>query len=351
MQLSVPIEEWNQLSDIPIMDVRSPGEYTQGHMVDAHSIPLFSNEERAIIGTLYKQTGREEAMHKALEMVGPHMIGLVEAAKGIAPGKKIKVHCWRGGMRSGSVAWLLNTMGFQEVFTLQGGYKSYRKWILSLYEKDYPLLILGGRTGSAKTEVLKALKQMNESVIDLEAIAHHKGSAFGWIGESEQPSQEQFENNLGEQLFSLRNVENFWLEDESISIGKNRIPIQLFEKLRSATVYFLDIPVEIRIPHLVNTYAAYGDEKLAQSIMKIHKRLGGMNTKLALEGLAKKDYELVARLALKYYDKSYEAGINHRVPNSVVRIHSKTIDPIKNAALILNHKLKNKHGAYQTHTI
>ncbi len=332
---ALDIEDWHRLQDFPILDVRSPKEYEQGHMPPSHSVPLFTDEERAVVGTLYKQIGREQAMDKALELVGPKMSWIVHQSKSIAPDKKIRVHCWRGGMRSGSVAWLLNTMGFHRVCTLNGGYKTYRAWIRSFFERPYPFLVVGGRTGSAKTEVLKILSQSDESVIDLENCAHHKGSAFGWIGEPDQPNQEQFENLLGESLCPFVQSNRIWIEDESEHIGKLRIPLNLFYQIRSSKVFFLDIEASVRIPHLVKTYSTYGNEKLEQSILKIQKRLGGLNTKNALKALASNDYHQVAKLALNYYDKSYEAGLQRREPGSIVLIKSDTVDAAINAELIL----------------
>ena len=350
MQKAVSIEEWLSLDDMPILDVRSPGEYNHAHMKGAIPLPLFTDDDRAVIGTLYKQQVKEVAMMKALELVAPRMTSLVIDAKEKVPALKARVHCWRGGMRSGSVAWLLNTMGFNAVYTLQGGYKQYRNWIISLFSNDYSLFVLGGCTGSAKTEVLKKISELGDCTIDLESWAHHKGSAFGWIGEKEQSSQEQFENNLGESLYKL-SASSFWLEDESQSIGKIKIPNDLFYKMRSAPVFFLDIPREVRIPHLVQTYSSYGDEKLEQSILKIQKRLGGLNTKNALIALNRKDYTEVADIALHYYDKSYEAGVNKRNPQSVFRIKSTTIDPFTNAELILKKKKEYLNGINQAHTV
>lgn len=350
MYHTVPIEAWLQETDLPILDVRSPSEYAHGHIPGAHSIPLFDDEGRAIVGTTYKQTGKSAAMIRGLELAGPKLADLVKTAIDKAPLKKVRLHCWRGGMRSGSVAWLLHTMGFDQVLTLAGGYKSYRNWVLAQFEKKYELLILGGRTGSAKTEVLKQLAAHQLPVIDLEGLAHHKGSAFGWIGEQAQPTQEQFENHLAQNLRHHASS-TIWMEDESERIGLVRIPNTIYEQIRSAPVFFLDIPRSVRIPHLVNTYSHFGDEKLETSILRISKRLGGLNTKLALEALKVKDYPEVARITLGYYDKYYEAGVSRRVPSSVHKLPSETIDTALNAELILKHQSDSIHGIHQTHAV
>lgn len=350
MLFPLDIEEWVKISNQPILDVRSPLEYLHGHIPDAYSLPLFNNDERAQIGTTYKQIGKSEALIQGLEIAGPKLSSIVKQANVLSSGNIVRVHCWRGGMRSNSVAWLLNTAGFEKVFTLIGGYKAYRKWVLNTFEIKYPLLILGGKTGSAKTEILNELAGRKESVIDLERLAHHKGSAFGWIGEQTQPSQEQFENNLA-QVLRKQDQSTVWLEDESERIGLVRIPQPFFDHIRKATVYFIDIPKQIRIQHLVKTYSHFGDEKLELSILRISKRLGGLNTKLALEALTKKDYDCVADITLNYYDKYYESGVSRRNPSSVIRIVSNTIDPVTNADLILHHKSKSIHGIHKTHSV
>ncbi len=351
MVKNLGIGEWLQMDGAVILDVRSPSEYANGHIPGAFSLPLLDDEERAAVGTTYKQTGKEEAYSQALDIAGPKMKDLVARAFQLAPEARARIHCWRGGMRSGSLAWLLHAMGFKEVNVLQRGYKDYRQWVLSRFDYAYPLMVLGGRTGSAKTEVLKQLLNLDEPVIDLEKLAHHKGSAFGWIGETPQPTQEQFENDLAGELKCLRERSAIWVEDESEHIGKVRIPRPLFLQIRKAPVFFIDIPKSVRVPHLVNTYAQYGDEKLEQSIFKIAKRLGGLNTKLALEALQRQDYELVASLALSYYDKTYDTGIGLREPASIIKIPTETIDPAHNAGLVLEYKLNHFHGISQTYAV
>jgi len=184
----------------PVLDVRSPGEFLHAHIPGAQSLPLFSDEERKVVGTAYKQESRQRAIKIGLKYFGKKMVQMVEAVETILSAgsnspaaKTVLVHCWRGGMRSAGVAWLLDLYGFK-VYTLAGGYKAYRNWVLEQFSKDYDINIIGGYTGSAKTYVLQELKKMRHSVVDLEALANHKGSAFGNIGMPRQPSQEMFEN-------------------------------------------------------------------------------------------------------------------------------------------------------------
>lgn len=190
----------------PLIDVRSPSEYAHAHIPGAVSIPLFSDEERKIIGTAYKQQGREVAVNEGLDFFSKRLKQIQpEALKLFHKSEENEnpvfyIHCWRGGMRSGAVAWLLSLYGYK-VVVLKGGYKSFRNWVLAQFEKEYSFKILGGFTGSGKTEVLNELAQLGEKTIDLEMLAHHKGSAFGSLGMPAQPSEEMFENKLAVSLW------------------------------------------------------------------------------------------------------------------------------------------------------
>ncbi|HEU4717669.1 MAG TPA: tRNA 2-selenouridine(34) synthase MnmH, partial [Bacteroidia bacterium] len=201
---------------IPVADVRSPAEFAGGHIPGAFNIPLFTNEERAAVGTIYKQQGNEAAVLKGLEFVGPKMTAFILKARENAPGKKIAVHCWRGGMRSASMAWLFETAGM-EVLLLSGGYKAYRNFVLSNTGRKFDLRVVGGETGSGKTDILHELARKGEQVLDLEGLARHKGSSYGAIGQDPQPTVEQFENDFVHALTKLDPSRPVWIEDESRS--------------------------------------------------------------------------------------------------------------------------------------
>ncbi|MCZ9890910.1 tRNA 2-selenouridine(34) synthase MnmH [Brachyspira hyodysenteriae] len=277
----IDIEEFLKFAnydELPIIDVRSPIEYNHAHIPNAHNVYLFNDEERKDVGTIYKQIGRKEAILKGLEYVSVRMTSILktidEIAKKYNSTNKILMHCFRGGMRSESTAWLCSTYGY-EVYILKGGYKRYRNYVLDSFERDYKIYLLTGRTGSGKTLILNKLKSMNYNVIDLEKIAKHKGSAFGWINEGEQPSQEQFENNLSYELLKYDINSILWFEDESLLIGRRAIPKSLFNKMREAKkIIYLDIPKECRAEYIVNTYGKYNINDLKESILKIKKRLG-----------------------------------------------------------------------------
>jgi tRNA 2-selenouridine synthase len=321
----IDIDTFFELSKtIPVIDVRSPGEYHHAHIPGAYSLPLFTDEERKVVGTTYKQQSREAAIKVGLDFFGVKMRKMVEEAEEIIerwtmadgrntnssrstnneqrPTKQLIVHCWRGGMRSAGVAWLLDLYGF-EVYTLVGGYKVFRRQVINTFNQHFHFRILGGYTGSGKTYVLKTLEKMGEKVIDLEGLANHKGSAFGAIGMPVQPSQEMFENLLGKKLYEKvgrwsmadgrnepvneqRSTNNVvWLEDESQRLGLVNIPQPLWNTMRQSTIFFVDIPFEERLKHIVTEYGKLDKERMVNAIIRIKKRLGGLETKMAINFL------------------------------------------------------------------
>ena len=298
----------NHGASTPILDVRSPSEYAAGHIVGAVSMPLFSDEERAVVGTAYKQQGHLPAFEIGIAMVGPKMAGFVAQARQlVGAGGALHIYCWRGGMRSGSVAWLLAQAGF-DVQTLRGGYKAYRHYVQAVLGQAWPLRVLAGPTGSGKTDVLLQIAKEGGQVIDLEGLACHKGSSFGGIGQKPQPRVEDFENQLATQLLAMDATKPIWLEDESQGIGKVFILKAFYEQMQKAPVYALETTLEQRIARLVQDYAMLPQDELAAAIIRLQTRLGPQHAKAALAALAAGDYAEVARIALVYYDKAYKAS-------------------------------------------
>lgn len=314
MQETLSIDVFLSLSKaLKVIDVRTPAEFEQGHIPAAINIPLFSNPERAEIGTLYKQQGADVAIQKGLSLVMPRVSDYQQRLMEHVRSEGILVHCWRGGMRSQSVADLIRNAG-KKAFTLEGGYKSFRRWVLQAFEEMYPLRILGGYTGSGKSYVLQKLAEQGEAVIDLEALAHHKGSAFGHLGMGIPPTQEQFENELAVQLRENQHAERIWLEDESRMIGKKVIPGTLYENMQQAPVVVLDVSFENRLQHLLKEYGQHPKEELRNSILRIERRMGPEQCKIALQALDNHDMKQVCALALHYYDKAYAHGLQKRTP-------------------------------------
>lgn len=326
----------------PIIDVRSPCEFRKGHIQGAVNIPLFSDDERAAVGTVYVQSSKEEAIELALGYVQPKLDRFIKEARKVSGKSGLAIHCWRGGMRSKSFAEHLESNGFHDLYLIKGGYKAYRNYVLNFFDQPFQLRIVGGFTGSGKTYILKFLNKMGEQVVDLEGLAHHKGSAFGAIGESAQPTVEQFENNLFHSMRTLNSDVPIWIEDESHNIGKVSIPITLFRQIREGTVYFVDIPKEQRSEHLVKEYASFGNKLLSDAIYGIAKRLGGQNVKLAHEYLEQDNYQEVAMLALQYYDKAYRTGVMSREQNKVLRIALPDMNHLSNAESLIKFAEKNE---------
>jgi tRNA 2-selenouridine synthase len=311
---------------VPVIDVRSPKEFSQGHIPSAENLPLFNDDERAIVGTIYNNSGRDAAILKGLELAGPKLADYVKKLLKIAPKKEALLHCWRGGMRSEQMALLFETAGFT-IAVLNGGYKNYRRIIRQKLSNEAKIIILGGLTGSGKTEILHALKDAGEQILDLEKIAHHKGSVFGALGQEVQPTNEQFENNLFTEWAMFDFSKLIWIENESRMIGNITIPDPLFEQMTHAKIFVLDVPQEKRLSRVLEQYAQFRKDDLAESILKISEKLGGTRTKEALKAIEEDDFTTAARIALDYYDKAYYFATSKRGNNIIGMLEVQEINP------------------------
>jgi len=346
----INIESFLNLSaDLPILDVRSPGEFNHAHIPGAYSVPIFNDEQRAIIGTAYLKENRQTAVNYGLNYFSERMKIIPGEIENIITNRKpnnasssgdrgLLIHCWRGGMRSEAVAWLMNLYGYK-ILLLRGGYKAFRRWTLSQFDKKYSLKIIGGYTGSGKTGVLKELQKRGKSVINLEGLANHKGSAFGALGEKPQPTHEMFENILSIELWKIKKnnfngkdgIENnnteIWLEDESVHIGKVGIPKIFWGLMRESPLFFLDIPFEERLNHIADTYGVFDKKELIECILKIQKRLGGLDTKNAIQYISQNNLKEGFAILLKYYDKQYAQSLHDRknFPLLLNKVNCKTV--------------------------
>jgi tRNA 2-selenouridine synthase len=307
MAVQLPIADFLAGSGV-LLDVRTPAEFAQGHIPGARNLPLFSNEERAEVGTLYRQQGRPAAVLRGLALVGQRLeaMGAELAARSAdAPGASLRLTCWRGGLRSASVAWLAEQLELP-VVVLEGGYKAWRRWVLDLFERPWPLRLLGGRTGTGKTELLLALRDLGAAVVDLEGLANHRGSSFGALGLPPQPSTEHFENLLAAELTALEGAATIWLEAESSQVGRCRIPAGLWQQMKQAPVLEVRRPLEQRVEHLVAIYGVQERQALAEATRRIARRLGPQRTALALEAIERGDWAGACRQMLDYYDRCYD---------------------------------------------
>ncbi len=300
----------------PLIDVRSPDEYYKGHMPNSINIPLFDNDERSIIGTIYKKEGRQKAVieglkffEKKMELLLDNLFMSIDSYKTITKKNDnelfIRIYCSRGGMRSQSIAWLLEKFKLNLV-TLNGGYKMYRRWVLDSFSKKLNIVVIGGKTGTGKTRLLSLLEKNKYQTIDLEGFACHRGSTFGGLGMKDQPSNEKFENMIAEKLYSFKCSNNIFVEAESANIGKCKIPHEFFNQMKNSRRIEILRSESNRLDELIDTYSVFKKEELQESVLRIKKRLGPQRTKIALESINSEKWDLVCKSVLDYYDKCYE---------------------------------------------
>ncbi len=310
--MSLSVEEFLALRTFhPIIDVRSEGEFEEGHISGAFNIPLLNNEARAIVGTAYKKKGQAEAIREGFRLVGPRLAEIIQQTEKVAGGKEILVHCWRGGMRSSNFCQFAGMAKIKSQILI-GGYKAYRQFAFEVFQKPLQIILIGGCTGSGKSEVLRALKKQGEQVIDLETLAHHKGSAFGSLMQIPQPTTEQFHNNLFEEIFKLDTSKRIWVEDESITIGKVFLPPDFWLHMKSSPIVQMDVSKEVRVQRLVAEYGHADRAEFLDAMTKIVKRLGGQHFKAAKEKLLAGDMAGTIEILLTYYDKYYLESIESK---------------------------------------
>ncbi len=331
----IDVPEFLGLSNrYPVIDVRSPSEYSYGHIPGAVNIPLFDNAQREAVGTVYKKEGRLKAILRGLELSGPEMTEKLRQAVAIAGSGKVLVHCWRGGMRSEAMAWLFS-LGDINTEILEGGYKSYRHHVLEELGRRRNYRILGGLTGSGKTEILRKMKDSGHQVIDLEGIACHKGSAFGSLGQPPQPSSEHFANLLFTELSVLDTAKTIWLEDESRNIGTVFLPDQFYINMQESPVIALMMDINTRMPRLLEEYSTHSREELLSSVKKISKRLGGDRTMEAIESIESGNFRKAIEITLGYYDRTYLYGIKRRPERNITYVETNSDNTAENMRMIL----------------
>jgi len=320
-----------------VIDVRAPIEFCQDHIPGSVSWPLFSDSERSEIGTLYKQKSKELAIEKGFEIIGPKIADMARYGRKLFETQTNKrpllIHCWRGGMRSQSVAWLMRTAGVPAI-VLEGGYKAYRTYARTMFDKPLYLAVLGGFTGSAKTEVIRELTNLDgERTIDLEGMANHFGSAFGNLEKNDQPSSKQFSNNLFNRLRELDawgdHKRPIWVENESRNIGKVNLPEPFYSQIVKSPCFEMSRTVKDRVDHLVQMYGDIDVNLLSNAFKRIAPKLGGASSKKALEALDEGDLHSAASIALVYYDKTYSHGFKKRSDVIREQIDCKGLTPLE----------------------
>lgn len=340
MIVPVDIKDYlNVRSEAVLFDVRSEKEFAEGHIPDAINIPMLTNEQRHKVGLVYKQMGREAAVFKGLELSGPELKNRLKTALKYNGEKAVYIHCWRGGMRSEFFAFILHFYGLK-VHVINGGYKAFRKYAQEQFLVPIPALnILAGKTGSAKTLLLKKLADAGENVIDLEELAQHRGSSFGALAFAGQPTQEQFENQLALCLAEKITSARIWIEDEGRTIGSKVIPEGLWGQMRSASRLLIDRSFEERLEHITSDYGAFSVDALRESFIRIGKRLGPQHLKKALEYLSEGKIKDAFTIALTYYDRSYDYLLAQHDPQNISIFNGtgKSYDQIVTELIELKH--------------
>jgi tRNA 2-selenouridine synthase len=296
---------------LPVIDVRSEGEFASGNIAGAHNIPILNNEERVQVGTDYKQKGQLEAIKTGFRLVGPRILDIVNRAEQVSSGREMLVHCWRGGMRSANFCQFVE-MAKLKTHQLKGGYKAYRAAALASFSLPFKFYTLGGYTGSGKSEILNALKKKGAQVIDLEHLANHKGSVFGGLMMPPQPTTEQFQNLLFEEISTLDVSRPVWIEDESIIIGRIVLPDPFWQTMMKSKIFQLNVSKDVRVTRLVHDYGAANRDEFFHAMGGIVKKLGGQHYNAAKEKLFEGDMASCIEILLNYYDKAYKTGLSKK---------------------------------------
>ena len=291
------------------IDVRSPSEYKSETIPGAINIPIFNDEERSLIGTVYKQESVEKAKKIGVDLVSkklPNIYGkVVELNKKY---DNLVFFCARGGMRSRALVSLFESIGIN-AFKLEGGYKYYRKYVythLPNLISNIQFIVLYGNTGTGKTHILQNLKRKGMDIVDLEGCANHRGSILGSVGLGQQNTQKMFESLLYQSLFN-RKTDLVFVEGESRRIGKDIIPEYLFEAMNEGINIKIEANMDTRITNILDSYVHDTDNELIESLDHLRKHLGDKNIDRYIELVKNHQYETVAEeLMIKYYDPMYE---------------------------------------------
>jgi tRNA 2-selenouridine synthase len=298
------------MPDSVYIDVRSPEEHNTDHIPGSINIPLFDNEERKEVGTIYRMAGREDAIVRGTQIVGEKLKNLVASFLRYQD-RGIIILCARGGMRSGSLVSLLDSLGMN-VYKLKDGYKGYRHYAIEQLEPlsvPAPLFVLHGLTGAGKTEILRNVP----TAIDLEDMAGHRSSVFGGI-DMVQKSQKLFETLLLDRTRSLGGARYCLIEGESRKIGNIHIPHSLYEIMKASPAIYIDTPIERRVEIIHEEYHTHcNDENIPAIVKSLTSKLGQKNVGRLISLYAEGSIREFIRIMLeKYYDPLYRYSIERK---------------------------------------
>lgn len=299
----ITFEESQKIANPLYVDVRAPIEYNEDHIPGAINLPIFNDDERKEIGTLYKMAGKTDAVKRGTEIGGRRIVDIINSLTEVKD-REIIIYCARGGMRSGAVASLINSLGIK-TFRIIDGYRSFRKIVmdeLSAMEIKPKMFILQGLTGAGKTEILKQLP----NAVDLEDMAGHRSSIFGGIGLT-QNSQKRFETLLWLRLKELENEPFVIFEGESKKVGNMHIPENIFRQMREAPPIYIETSIERRVDIIKKEYTGFNeDERILKIAGSLRSKLGTVKTDLLINYYNEGNLnEFIKILLLDYYDTLY----------------------------------------------
>lgn len=323
---TIKIKDALDLPNTIFIDVRTTAEFNEDHILDAFHLPLFNDDEHKDIGTIYKMQGKHEAIQKGFDYVKDRLKHMYMEVLSLANEyENIVIYCARGGMRSGSLVNMIETLGVN-VYQLEGGYKAYRNFVLDYFKTvmdTKQFIVLHGLTGVGKTDMLMMLEEKGIDIIDLEGLAKNSGSTFGFIMFDEKPpTQKKFETDIFEKLyFSKSNY--IFIESESKRVGHVNVPNEIYEGIVRDGYHILqECSVKSRVDRLCRDYI-YTEKKnaeaLVQCIDKFRKRLGNANVDRCIKLFNEGKYEQVVEYYLvEYYDALYGHSVEKYTYNKVV---------------------------------
>lgn len=312
-----------------MIDVRSPKEFSESTIPGSINIPIFSNDERAEVGTIYKQVGQKAAKERGLAIFSAKLPAFIKTFSSIQTSKT--VFCWRGGMRSKTAATVLDLMG-NHAFRLSGGIRSYRQWVvqtLADYNVTSKAYVLNGNTGSGKTILLEKLANSGYPVLDLEGMASHRGSIFGQIG-LKPSNQKNFESLLVGKLLTYQDSPYLFMEGESKRIGKVTIPDFLYNHKENGTQIFINLPTGERVKNILEDYQPWNTpEKFMEAFQLIKKRIHTPIAKEIEDHLTNEEFGPAVQLLLEYYyDPRYEHAAEGYPDDKKIRVQARTVDEV-----------------------
>ncbi|WP_026908666.1 tRNA 2-selenouridine(34) synthase MnmH [Paucisalibacillus globulus] len=316
-----------------LVDVRSPNEFEQGTIPGSINIPIFTDEERAEVGTIYKQVGPDAAKERGLQIFSQKLPTFISEFKKIET--QITVFCWRGGMRSKTAATVLELMDIHST-RLSGGIRSYRHFVVEYLERGTfkpDFIVLNGFTGTGKTAILKKLADNGFPVMDFERMSNHRGSIFGHIGLNPS-NQKRFESLIVEKMIDFKDTPFVFVEGESKRIGKVVIPDFLYEKKEKGLQLIIEMPVEERVRNILDDYHPWDyPDKFFEAFNIIKKRIHTPVAKEIDEYLHEEKFAEATRLLLShYYDPRYEHATKD-FQGEKIKIEAKNVDDAYNKIL------------------